>query len=122
LCVTHSLPLEQYDDQLNGGATISPNVPPLIAIATTSGTGSEVGRSAVIVLQATNRKTVIFSPYLIAGVALADPELTLGMPPGITAGTGLDALAHNVEAYLAWWFATWQRPSTTGRISTLGRT
>ena len=101
LCVTHPLPLEQYDDQLDGGSKISPNVPPLIAIATTSGTGSEVGRSAVIVLKATNRKTVIFSPHLIAGVALADAELTLGMPPGITAGTGLDALAHNVEAYLA---------------------
>jgi alcohol dehydrogenase class IV len=99
--VTHPLPLEQYDDQLNGAERISPDVPPMIAIATTSGTGSEVGRSAVIVLKATNRKTVIFSPHLIASVALADPELTLGMPPGITAGTGLDALAHNVEAYLA---------------------
>jgi alcohol dehydrogenase class IV len=101
LCATHPLPLEQYDDQLNGAERISPDVPPMIAIATTSGTGSEVGRSAVIILKATNRKTVIFSPHLIASVALADPELTLGMPPGITAGTGLDALAHNVEAYLA---------------------
>ncbi len=101
LAVTHPLPLEQYDDQLNGGEKIGPAVPPMIAIATTSGTGSEVGRSAVIILRATDRKTVIFSPHLIPSVALADPELTLGMPPKITAGTGLDALTHNVEAYLA---------------------
>lgn len=101
LCVTHPLPLEQYDDQLNGSEKIGPNLPPMIAIATTSGTGSEVGRSAVLILKATERKTVIFSPYLIPSVAIADPELTLGMPPKLTAGTGLDALTHNVEAYLA---------------------
>jgi len=101
LCVTHPLPLGQYDDQLNGAEKIRGNVPPLIAIATTAGTGSEVGRSAVIILKATDRKTVIFSPFLIPSVALADPELTLGLPARITAGTGLDALTHNVEAYLA---------------------
>ncbi len=101
LKVTHPLPLEQYDDQLNGGEKIGPNLPPLIALATTSGTGSEVGRSTVIILKTTDRKTVIFSPYLIPSVAIADPELTLGMPPKITAGTGLDALTHNIEAYLA---------------------
>ena len=83
------------------GAESTPIVPPMIAIATTAGTGSEVGRSTVIILQATDRKTVIFSPHLMPNVALADPELTLGMPPKITAGTGLDALTHNVEAYLA---------------------
>jgi alcohol dehydrogenase class IV len=101
LVVTHPFPLEQYDDQLDGGVKIRAGVPPMIAIATTAGTGSEVGRSTVIMLKATDRKTVIFSPYLMPNVALADPELSLGMPPGITAGTGLDALTHNVEAYLA---------------------
>ncbi len=101
LCVTHRLPLELYDDQLDGSDKIGPNLPPLVAVATTSGTGSEVGRSTVIILKATERKTVIFSPYLIPSVAVADPELTLAMPPKITAGTGLDALTHNVEAYLA---------------------
>ena len=101
LVVTHPFPLEQYDDILDGAARIKPNVPPMIAIATTAGTGSEVGRSTVIILEATDRKTVIFSPHLMPNVALADPELTLGMPPKITAGTGLDALTHNVEAYLA---------------------
>lgn len=101
LRVTYSLPLEQYDDLLSGGDKIGPNLPPLIAIATTSGTGSEVSRSTVITLKATERKTVIFSPHLIPSVALDDPELTAGMPPQITAGTGLDALTHNVEAYLS---------------------
>jgi len=101
LAETHPLPLEQYDDQLDGAAKIRDDVPPMIAIATTSGTGSEVGRSTVIILKSTDRKTVIFSPHLMPNVALADPELTLGMPPKITAGTGLDALTHNVEAYLA---------------------
>ena len=101
LVATHPFPLEQYDDQLDGAARIHANVPPMIAIATTAGTGSEVGRSTVIILEATDRKTVIFSPHLMPNVALADPELTLGMPPKITAGTGLDALTHNVEAYLA---------------------
>lgn len=101
LAATHTLPLEQYDDQRDGSSRINNNLPPLIAIPTTSGTGSEVGRSAVIVLKATDRKTVIFSPHLIPNVALDDPELTIAMPPAITAGTGLDALTHNVEAYLA---------------------
>jgi len=101
LAETHPLPLEQYDDQLDGGSRIRDDVPPMIAIATTAGTGSEVGRSTVIILKSTDRKTVIFSPYLMPNVALADPELTLGMPPKLTAGTGLDALTHNVEAYLA---------------------
>lgn len=101
LGVTHPLPLDRYDDQLNGGDKIGSNLPPMIAVATTSGTGSEVGRSAVILLESTDRKTVIFSPHLIPNVAIDDPELTVGMPPAITAGTGLDALTHNVEAYLA---------------------
>src|SRR3989454_12142645 len=101
LRVTHGLPLEEYDDLVNGGEKIGPDRPPMVALPTTAGTGSEVGRSAVIILKATDRKTVIFSPYLIPSVAIADPELTLGMPPKITAGTGLDALTHNIEAYVA---------------------
>jgi alcohol dehydrogenase class IV len=101
LAITHSFPLDQYDDKFDGGAKIRADVPPMIAIPTTAGTGSEVGRSTVIILKSTDRKTVIFSPHLMPNVALADPELTLGMPPKITAGTGLDALTHNVEAYLA---------------------
>ncbi len=101
LKITHDAPLAEYDDLLDGAARISSNLPPYIAIPTTSGTGSEVARSTVITIEKTNRKTVIFSPFLIPSLALADPELTLGLPPHITAGTGMDAFTHNVEAYLA---------------------
>src|SRR5947207_1201645 len=101
LKTTHRLPLEEYDDLRDGSKRIGPNLPPMIAVATTSGTGSDVGRSAVIALKATGRKTVIFSPYLIPSVALADPSLTLGLPPNVTAATGMDAMTHNLEAYLA---------------------
>ncbi len=88
LLATHQGSLAEYDDLIDGSNRISSNLPPNIAIATTSGTGSEVGRSAVITIKATNRKTVIFSPYLIPSITLADPELTLDLPPHITAGTG----------------------------------
>jgi alcohol dehydrogenase class IV len=99
--ITHELPLADYDDLIDGGARISANLPPYIAIATTSGTGSEVSRSAVITITRTNRKTVIFSPHLIPTLAIADPELTLALPPHITAGTGMDAFTHNLEAYVS---------------------
>src|ERR1700691_599941 len=101
LKVTHELPLAEYDDLLNGGDRISANMPPYIAIATTSGTGSEVSRSTVITIARTHRKTVIFSPHLIPTLAIADPELTLDLPPQLTAGTGMDAFTHNVEAYIS---------------------
>lgn len=101
LKVTHPLDLAEYDDNIGGDAKITSDVPPFIAIATTAGTGSEVGRSTVITIAATNRKTVVFSPHLIPSLAIADPELTTGMPPHITAGTGMDAFTHNVEAYIA---------------------
>jgi alcohol dehydrogenase class IV len=101
LKVTHPLDLAEYDDNIGGDAKISSNVPPYIAIATTAGTGSEVGRSTVITIAKTNRKTVVFSPHLIPSLAIDDPELTVNMPPHITAGTGMDAFTHNVEAYLS---------------------
>ena len=101
LKVTHELPLVQYDDLVDGGSLIKPDLPPYIAIATTSGTGSEVSRSTVITITKTNRKTVIFSPNLIPSLAIGDPELTLALPGHITAGTGMDAFTHNVEAYIS---------------------
>ncbi|HEY1339213.1 MAG TPA: iron-containing alcohol dehydrogenase, partial [Bryobacteraceae bacterium] len=101
LKATHPLDLAEYDDSIGGDAKITSNVPPYIAIATTAGTGSEVGRSTVITIAATNRKTVIFSPHLMPSLAIADPELTVDMPRHITAGTGMDAYTHNVEAYLS---------------------
>ena len=70
-----------------------------IAIPTTAGTGSEVGRSAVITPQSTKRKAVLFHPELLAGVAILDPELTVSLPAHLTAATGVDALTHCIESY-----------------------
>jgi 4-hydroxybutyrate dehydrogenase len=99
LKVTHSRPLADYDDAIDGGNLIGPNVPPIVTLPTTAGTGSEVGRSGVVTLVATGRKTVIFSPHLLAKVAILDPELTRSMPPRVTAATGFDALTHCLEAF-----------------------
>lgn len=101
LKVTHELPLEAYDDLKGGYDLIQKNVPPMISIPTTSGTGSEVGRSTVICLGADQHKVVIFSPHLMPNVAICDAELTLGLPPHVTAATGMDALTHCLEAYVA---------------------
>ena len=76
-------------------------IAPIIAVPTTAGTGSEVGRAGVITNEATHTKKVIFHPKLLPAIVIADPELTTGMPPFITAGTGMDALAHCLEAYCA---------------------
>jgi alcohol dehydrogenase class IV len=99
LATTHPLPLAQYDDAKDGSSKITKDVPPMIAIPTTAGTGSEVGRSGVVTLQATNKKTVIFSPKLMPSVAILDPTLTTSMPGKTTAATGMDALTHCIEAY-----------------------
>jgi alcohol dehydrogenase class IV len=101
LRTTHPAPLSRYDDAAGGDRHVREGLPPLIAIPTTAGTGSEVSRSGVVTLEDTGRKTVIFSPHLLPRVALCDPELTVGLPPGPTAATGMDALTHNLEAYLA---------------------
>src|SRR5262245_15590218 len=77
----------------------SAGILPIVAVPTTAGTGSEVGRAGVITDVATHRKKVIFHPLMMPKTAICDPELTLGMPPGTTAGTGMDALAHCLEAY-----------------------
>ena len=76
-------------------------LPYFVAVPTTAGTGSEVGRSSVISDDVTHVKRVIFSPALLAKAVFADPELTLDLPPSITAATGMDALTHNVESYLS---------------------
>src|SRR5262245_14297105 len=74
-------------------------IAPVVAIPTTAGTGSEVGRAGVVTDEATHTKKVIFHPGMMPKTAILDPELTVGMPPVITAGTGMDALAHCLEAY-----------------------
>lgn len=101
LMVTHSGDIFDYDDAKDGWAKITANVAPFIAIPTTAGTGSEVGRSSVIVNTKTKTKIIVFSPYLLANYVFADPTLTFDLPAKITAATGLDAFTHNVEAYLA---------------------
>jgi alcohol dehydrogenase class IV len=100
LLATHAGDLAQYMAIEGGVGRITAKVAPVIAVPTTSGTGSEVGRGAVVILE-DGRKLALISPYLIPRLALCDPELTLGLPPGLTAATGMDALAHCVETFLA---------------------
>jgi alcohol dehydrogenase class IV len=97
----HPGPLLEYDAFLPNPRPIGGNVPPIIAIPTTAGTGSEVGRSAVVSDDVTHQKKIIFSPVLLARRVLLDPELTVGLPAKVTAATGMDALTHCIESYLA---------------------
>jgi alcohol dehydrogenase class IV len=85
-------------------------IAPIVAAPTTAGTGSEVGRAGVITDEKTHTKKVIFHPRMMPRVVICDPELTIGMPPAITAGTGMDALAHCLEAYCAEYY----HPIATG--------
>lgn len=100
LLATHPSPLQQYAAVEGGAARITAKVAPLIAIPTTAGTGSEVGRGSVIVM-GSGRKLGLLSPHLLPKVAICDPELTLGLPPMLTAATGMDALAHCIETFIA---------------------
>lgn len=100
LRATHPGPLEGYAAILGGVPRITADVAPVVAVPTTAGTGSEVGRAALITL-ADGRKLGFISPHLIPKVALCDPELTLGLPRGLTAATGFDAITHCVETYLS---------------------
>lgn len=88
-------PLAQFDERPADWSGLAP----LVAIPTTAGTGSEVGRSAVITLDATRRKAVLFHPELLARLVILDPELTVSLPPRLTAATGADALTHCIESY-----------------------
>jgi alcohol dehydrogenase class IV len=97
----HPLDLFAYDDAIGGDRLVTEEVPYFVTVPTTSGTGSEVGRSTVIADDITHEKKILFSPRLMAKKVFADPELTMGLPPFVTAATGMDALTHCVEAYLA---------------------
>lgn len=101
LRVNHREDLFKYDDLIGGDVFVTNDVPHFITIPTTAGTGSEVGRSAIIADDATHQKKILFAPKLLAKVIFADPELTFDLPPFVTAATGMDALTHNMEAYLA---------------------
>ncbi|HRN94031.1 MAG: iron-containing alcohol dehydrogenase [Chitinophagales bacterium] len=101
LRVNHREDLFKYDDLIGGDVYVTNDVPHFITIPTTSGTGSEVGRSAIISDDETHQKKILFSPKLMAKIVFADPELTYELPSFITAATGMDALTHNMEAFLA---------------------
>ena len=100
LLAAHPGPLATYAAILGGIPKITAATAPVIAIPTTAGTGSEVGRAALITL-ADGRKLGFISPHLIPKAAICDPELTLGMPAWLTAATGMDAVTHCVETYLS---------------------
>jgi alcohol dehydrogenase class IV len=101
LRINHREDLFKYDDLIGGDVYVTNDVPHFITIPTTAGTGSEVGRSAIIADDETHQKKILFSPKLLAKIIFADPVLTMELPGIITAATGMDALTHNMEAYLA---------------------
>jgi len=101
LMATHPGDILEYAWDYPEVRPIGHALPYFIALPTTAGTGSEVGRSAVVSDDATHIKKIIFSPRLLARCVFADPELTFDLPPAITAATGMDALTHNIESYLS---------------------
>lgn len=101
LRINHREDLFKYDDLIGGDVHVVNDVPHFITIPTTAGTGSEVGRSAIIADDETHQKKILFSPKLLAKIVFADPILTMDLPPAVTAATGMDALTHNMEAFIA---------------------
>ncbi|MDO9072753.1 MAG: iron-containing alcohol dehydrogenase [Rubrivivax sp.] len=100
IAATHEGPLASYATIEGGSPRITERVPPLIAVPTTAGTGSEVARGAILIVD-DGRKLGFHSWHLMPKAALLDPELTLGLPPGLTAATGMDAIAHCMETFMA---------------------
>ena len=97
-----SLPLWEFVDVGDNWTKANSNkIAPIIAVPTTAGTGSETGRASVILNEETGVKNIIFHPKFLPSIVILDPLLTIGLPPKITAATGMDALAHNLEAYCA---------------------
>ena len=101
LRINHHRDLFDYDDLIGGDKYVTEPVPYFITVPTTSGTGSEVGRSAIISEDETHRKRILFAPKLLAKIVFADPLLTMELPAFVTAATGMDALTHNMEAFIA---------------------
>ena len=106
LLTTHAPPLEPYYADVGGVERIRGDMPPLICVPTTAGTGSEVSQGAIITDTSFNttdrwRKRAIVTPFNMSNIALLDPGITLGMPPALTAATGMDAITHGIEAYVA---------------------
>jgi len=101
LKVNHRLPLAAYSINARGWEKMTEPLPPMIAIPTTAGTGSEVARGALIIVRPDNAKVAIVGPALYSSVVIADPVLTVTLPPHLTAGTGMDAFTHCVEEVLS---------------------
>ncbi|UHL66299.1 iron-containing alcohol dehydrogenase [Paralcaligenes sp. KSB-10] len=100
ICATHSGPLKSFAVIEGGLNKITAATAPVIAIPTTAGTGSEVGRGAILILD-DGRKVGVISPFVVPRTAICDPELTLGLPPALTAATGMDAIAHCLETFMS---------------------
>jgi alcohol dehydrogenase class IV len=100
LMVGQTRPIWDFEDREDWYTRVNvAGMAPTIAVPTTSGTGSEVGRASVITDTRDHTKKIIFHPRMLPAVVIADPELTLGLPPQVTAAVGMDALSHNLEAY-----------------------
>lgn len=105
LMVDQPVPVWDLEDVGDWWTRANPaTIAPIVAVPTTAGTGSEVGRAGVLTNSATHKKKIIFHPKLLPAVTICDPELTVGMPRFITAGTGMDAFAHCLEAYCSPFF------------------
>jgi 4-hydroxybutyrate dehydrogenase len=100
VCATHDGPLQSFAVIEGGADRITSRTAPVIAVPTTAGTGSEVGRGAILILD-DGRKVGVISPFVVPRVAICDPALTLGLPPALTAATGMDAIAHCIETFLS---------------------
>jgi len=100
VCATHDGPLQRFAVIEGGADRITSRTAPVIAVPTTAGTGSEVGRGAILILD-DGRKVGVISPFVVPKVAICDPALTLGLPPALTAATGMDAIAHCIETFLS---------------------
>jgi 4-hydroxybutyrate dehydrogenase len=100
VCATHDGPLQSFAVIEGGAERITARTAPVIAVPTTAGTGSEVGRGAILILD-DGRKVGVISPFVVPKVAICDPALTLGLPPALTAATGMDAIAHCIETFLS---------------------
>ncbi len=101
LLATHAAPLGQYSVEQGGSQRITARVAPLVSVPTTAGTGSEIGRGAGVALDEHGVKHTFISVNLVPKAAICDPELTLTLPPAMTAGSGIDALSHCLEGYLS---------------------
>ena len=102
LMAGQSRPLWDFEDRGDNWLRADPaGIAPIVAVPTTAGTGSEVGRASVILDESDHTKKIVFHPKMLPSIVISDPELTLGLPAPLTAATGMDALAHCLEAYCA---------------------